>query len=91
VTACAPRPPPEPLGEGAGALVAGAALVVAGVVGVELLELEFELLLQPAAARVAATTAVAPKKPRLLRLRTLFPPTWVLVIENANGTPLIVR
>jgi hypothetical protein len=52
----------------AGRLLAGAAVV--GTVVAEL-ELELELLLQPAAASDAATTAA---KPILLSLRTVVPP-----------------
>ena len=51
VTDCAPRPPEEPLGDGA------AAALVAGLV---VLELELELELQPAAARSATARAAIP-------------------------------
>jgi hypothetical protein len=56
----------------AGPLLTGAALVgpAVGVV-VAGLELELELLLQPAAASTAAATAA---KPILLSLRTVVPP-----------------
>ena len=51
VTDWAPRPPEEPLGDGA------AAALVAGLV---VLELELEPELQPAAARVATARAAIP-------------------------------
>jgi hypothetical protein len=59
VTDCAPRPPPEPLADGAAALLAGAgALLDALLAGLVALELELEL--QPAAARVATAMAAIP-------------------------------
>jgi hypothetical protein len=53
----------------AGRLLAGAALVDVAAV-----ELELELLLQPAAASTAAVTAAKPARPSLLCLRTVVPP-----------------
>jgi len=53
----------------AGRLLAGAVLVEAPAV-----ELELELLLQPAAASTAAATAAKPARPSLLCLRTVVPP-----------------
>ena len=50
-------------------LLAGAALVEVAAV-----ELELELLLQPAAASTAAATAAKPARPSLLCLRTVVPP-----------------
>jgi hypothetical protein len=52
----------------AGRLLAGAVLVEVPAV-----ELELELLLQPAAASTAATAA-KPARPSLLCLRTVVPP-----------------
>jgi hypothetical protein len=60
VTDCAPRPPVEPLGDGAAAaLLAGAAALLDGAAAL-LLELELVLELQPAAARVATAMAAIP-------------------------------
>jgi hypothetical protein len=53
----------------AGRLLAGAVLVEVPAV-----ELELELLLQPAAASTAAATAAKPARPSLLCLRTVVPP-----------------
>jgi hypothetical protein len=53
----------------AGRLLAGAVLVELPAV-----ELELELLLQPAAASTAAATAAKPARPSLLCLRTVVPP-----------------
>jgi hypothetical protein len=53
----------------AGRLLAGAVLVEVPAV-----ELELELLLQPAAASTAAATAAKPATPSLLCLRTVVPP-----------------
>jgi len=66
VTDWAPWPPVPVL---AGRLLAGAVLVEVPAV-----ELELELLLQPAAASTAAATAAKPARPSLLCLRTVVPP-----------------
>jgi hypothetical protein len=57
----------------AGALLAGALVGLVVVV-----ELELELLLQPAAASAAATTAA---KPILLSLRAVVPPGWIVHVD----------
>ena len=54
VTDCAPRPPEEPLGDGA------AAALVAGAEPLVVLEPGLELELQPAAARSATARAAIP-------------------------------